>query len=228
MNQHILPHYEDALNQAFIQVLSLGQKILLDLGLAHVALKERDKTKANAVIANENTLSADASRCRELCETILAQFHPMACDLRLVIALSRCTDKLNDSLYELISFTKRAKEIINAEEFIDCSLLDPVISLALEQLGNALSALNNKDSTYALTVRKQDKELDRKHRESMERIIQNTVAKVAPATYNMNLLFMTRALERIGDNAKSICASVVFMNEALDIRHGNKETSSDS
>ena len=222
MNDHILPHYDQALEQAFRQTLNLGAAILQDIETASEALLEHDRNKANKVIANQSPIQSAARENQFLCARILSQFHPLARDLRLVISLSRCADKLEDCAAETASLTRRINKLINSGEDYKGEQLSPLFLMATEELTDALKSLENKNIDLAMDVRKRDKELDRKHHELVEQIVTSSSEMARSAIEKVDLLFIVRSLERIGDTAKSLAAAVIFITEAEDVRHKRK------
>lgn len=222
MTDHILPHYDEALKQADELTLKLGEEILSDLKTAGEALRQQDKNKANKVIANNASLQTDARAAQFHCACILSQFHPLARDLRLVISLTRCADKLEECAAETASLTRRVNKLIQSGEEYPRDLLLPLFEMAESELTDALRALEKRDIELAHDVRRRDKELDKKHHELVEQIISSPAAQTGKTATKVDLLFIVRSLERIGDNAKSLAAAVVFITEAEDVRHKKK------
>lgn len=223
MNDHILPHYDTALDEANKQTLALGKDIYQDLKTAEEALLEHDRNKANKVIANQIPLQTEARETQLHCAKILSQFHPLARDLRLVISLTRCADKLEECAAEIGSLTRRVNKLILSGEDYQGDLLTPLFHMAQDELSDALRSLETRNMELAMDVRRRDKELDRKHHELVEKIV-TSPSQSGDAATKVDLLFIVRSLERVGDNAKSLSAAVVFITEAQDVRHAKKQS----
>lgn len=221
MNDHILPHYDEALFSAQKLVFNCGQKLVSALKEAAEAHKTGDKKMTNALIANVDVFQQEAREAQVFCASILSQFHPMASDLRCVVSLMRTSDKLEECSQEIISLARRSRSIINAALNRREEILNELFSMAIEELSLSLQALQQKDSDLAREVRKKDKMLDAVHRNSMEMIITEKAQGEDSSPLNVDLLFLIRSIERIGDIAKSIAAAVIFLTDAQDIRHSS-------
>ena len=90
--------------------------------------------------------------------------------------------------------------------------------MAVSEFRDAVESLKTQDMETAREVRLRDKELDKAHRKALGSLV--TPAEAEQPFLNVNLLFIIRSIERIGDIAKTIAATVVFLKEATDIRHG--------
>lgn len=218
MKNHILPHYEEILSKLHEDVSQLGNKVLKELHELSLVLPDQKMNVVHAVIADEESLVEESDGIRKLSDQILAQFHPLASDLRHVIGLSRCGDKLREVIRELASIARQEKVILEEQAQFRHEL-DDLFALAFQELEGSLLALWSKETSLARSVRLQDKALDDKHRLLMKEIIADATQKRIPVHQNVHLLFVIRSLERIGDHAKGICESVIFMREAEDIRH---------
>ncbi len=219
MHDHILPHYDAALNEAARLVLELGQTVLSNLDAARNSLLARNDNPANEVIANQLQLHEQARYVQSYCTGILSRFHPLAKDLRLVISLTRIADKLEECAEEVASLTRRVRSLLKSGVSAPKDLLEPLFEMARAELQDSLQAIGERNRELALNVRARDKELDIKHREMSEQIItQIETRQISPAA-NVDLLFIVRSLERVGDNAKSLSAAVVFITDAEEIRH---------
>ena len=219
---HILPHYDEALFLLKEEVLELGESLLEGLETAQNVYHLADKKKVNALIAHCENLLLQARDCQMNAAQVLGQFHPMARDLRCVVALSRITDKWEEGVRELEALMRRAKTLMKENYPFYSELVLPLFEMVREELGLSLLALREQDSEVARLVRQKDKVLDARHREAMEWLIlakDSSPQGGQKATLNVPLLFMIRSLERLGDIAKSVAAAVIFLTDARDIRH---------
>ena len=89
--------------------------------------------------------------------------------------------------------------------------------MAVSEFRDAVESLKTQDMETAREVRLRDKKLDKAHRKALGGLV--TPAEAGQPSLNVNLLFIIRSIERIGDIAKTIAAAVVFLKEATDIRH---------
>lgn len=215
---HILPHYDHALNNIQSRVHQISDHILEHLALLEKVIAEEDTDGANRIIADYDTMDEESRQIITLCASVLAQFHPLGRDLRLVISLSRCADKLREGVDELTSLARRAKTSIKQKAHLAPDIILPLLDMAASEFKDAVECLKTQNIEAAREVRIRDKKLDKAHRKALSRLVSPEGEPARPL--NVNLLFMIRSIERIGDIAKSIAATVVFLKEATDIRHG--------
>ena len=173
---------------------------------------------ANGIIADDELLDEETRQILSLCSAVLIQFHPLGSDLRLVLSLSRCTDKLRECAEEVADIARHAKASIKRQESLAPDIVLPLLNMAVSEFRDAVESLKTQDMETAREVRLRDKELDKAHRKALGSLV--TPAEAEQPFLNVNLLFIIRSIERIGDIAKTIAATVVFLKEATDIRHG--------
>ena len=96
----------------------------------------------------------------------------------------------------------------------------PLLEMAVSEFRDAARCLETQDVDAAREIRLRDKKLDKAHRKALALLV--SPEREDSPSLNVNLLFIIRSLERIGDIAKTIAATVVFLKEATDIRHGKE------
>lgn len=122
---------------------------------------------------------------------------------------------------EVTGIAKHAKASIRHQESLSPDIVLPLLEMAVSEFRDAARCLETQDVDAAREIRLRDKKLDKAHRKALALLVCPERAG-APAL-NVNLLFIIRSLERIGDIAKTIAATVVFLKEATDIRHGKEK-----
>lgn len=208
-NSHILTHYDEALEHVSKLVLSLGKEVLENLDFIRVLIDRKDKKWGNRVIAGMENLLATPKSIRTACYDILVRFHPVAGDLRLVISLARCAEKLEESVLQLGTLARRGK-IITEQKTGDNRALLELIGMVRTAMNDALLSLENRDKILAKSVKKGDKTIDKFHRQLIEDVITNGGVLFEPPL-DVDRIFFIRAVERIGDDAKGISNAVCFM-----------------
>lgn len=208
-NSHILTHYDEALEHVSNLVLSLGKGVLENLDLIYTLIDRKDKKWGNRVIAGMEDLLAMQKSIRAACYDILVRFHPVAGDLRLVIGLARCSEKLEESVLQLGTLARRGK-IISGQKKGDNAALLQLIRMVCTAMRDALTSLEYKDKVQAKTVKKGDKAIDKFHRQLIQDVITNG-GESFELPLDVDRIFFIRAVERIGDDAKGISNAVCFM-----------------
>ena len=206
---HILPHYDAALNAIRLRVNAICGSLLKYMDILERVISGPDSDGANSIIADSDPLQEETRQVLSLCSSVLTQFHPLGRDLRLVITFSRCGDKLQECMEEVTGIAKHAKASIRHQESLSPDIVLPLLEMAVSEFRDA-----------AREIRLRDKKLDKAHRKALALLV--SPEREDSPSLNVNLLFIIRSLERIGDIAKTIAATVVFLKEATDIRHGKE------
>ena len=215
---HILPHYDLALNNIQTRVNCVCESLLDHMAVLEHVISDADMNGANGIIADDELLDEETRQILSLCSAVLIQFHPLGSDLRLVLSLSRCTDKLRECAEEVADIARHAKASIKRQESLAPDIVLPLLNMAVSEFRDAVESLKTQDMETAREVRLRDKKLDKAHRKALGGLV--TPEAEDQQSLNVNLLFIIRSIERIGDIAKTIAAAVVFLKEATDIRHG--------
>ncbi len=215
---HILPHYDAALDDIRIRINAICGSLLQYMDILKHVISSPDVDAANGIIAGGGPLREEARQALSLCSAALTQFHPLGGDLRLVLVLSRCGDKLQECMEEITSAARHAKASIKRQKSLSPDIVLPLLEMAVSEFQDAARCLKTQNADAAREIRLRDKELDKAHRQALALLV-SSEREVRPSL-NVSLIFIIRSLERIGDIAKDIAAAVVFLKEAADIRHG--------
>ena len=207
---HILPHYDAALNAIRLRVNAICGSLLKYMDILERVISGPDS----------DPLQEETRQVLSLCSSVLTQFHPLGRDLRLVITFSRCGDKLQECMEEITGIAKHAKASIRHQESLSPDIVLPLLEMAVSEFRDAARCLETQDVDAAREIRLRDKKLDKAHRKALALLV--SPEREDSSSLNVNLLFIIRSLERIGDIAKTIAATVVFLKEATDIRHGRE------
>jgi phosphate transport system protein len=200
-------------------ILILGSMVEAALRHALEAIIDRDAEKARKVIKNDSYIDRKEIEIEEECLKILALHQPVAADLRYVTACLKVNNEL-ERIGDLgANIALRATEIADSPEmdiFVD---FKPMMDVAGEMLRQALNSLICMDSEKAMEVIEKDDVLD-DYNSKMFVEIQKLIHKKPECTeYFVNLMSVSRHLERIGDCATNISEDVVYMIEGKIIRH---------
>ena len=193
---------------------------LVEYGETSQIFTNPTEKETEAYITGRDPLQEETRQVLSLCSSVLTQFHPLGRDLRLVITFSRCGDKLQECMEEVTGIAKHAKASIRHQESLSPDIVLPLLEMAVSEFRDAARCLETQDVDAAREIRLRDKKLDKAHRKALALLV--SPEREDSPSLNVNLLFIIRSLERIGDIAKTIAATVVFLKEATDIRHGKE------
>jgi phosphate transport system protein len=217
---HILQDFDFGISQIREEVLTMAGKARHNLERAMQSLMERNTDMANAVIADDAEVDELERRIDVLGMEVLVRFHPLASDLRLVISSMKIATSLERISDHATSIAKRARKIIQSAEIPEATLIEPIYTLADQLLQDAIKAYSERDSQLGAGLHQRDKELDRMHKEAMAKIGERIEEQASRYDDYVNLIFVVRSLERVGDLSVNIGEDAVFMGEARDIRYG--------
>ena len=217
---HILSAVEESLgrmNDLIVQMASLAEK---NLANAIRGLLERNEDLCNGAIADDAEVDALEKKIDEEGHSIILRFSPMARDLRRVISSMKASTALERISDHAVSIARRARVLNTREPVIETGMIRPIYELAASQLKLAVDAFHHGDLALALRIVQNDDPLDIAHYQFIDQLT-DAIAKNGPlASDYVALIFITRLLERIGDQAVNIAEDAIYLLTAADIRHG--------
>jgi phosphate transport system protein len=221
MEKHLSSQFDAELNALCAQVLHMGGMVEHQLTNAVHCLAHNDMKLAAEVIAREvqiNQLELDIDRD---CGTTIARRQPTARDLRLLMAVSKSTTNLERAGDEAVRIARLAKQIHNSglPRGMTFSDLRLEAELAGKLLRQSLDAFARLDTVAAEQILRDDKLIDSEFEGFVRKLITYVMEDPRTITAALDLLFVAKAIERIGDHAKNIAEFVIYIVKGTDIRH---------
>jgi phosphate transport system protein len=200
-------------------VLNLGSIVEENVCSAVESVEKRDVKLAKKVIATEPEIDVMEIELEEECLKILALHQPVAIDLRLIIAVLKINNDLERVDDLAANIAERSLSLATREPISIPSNLEMLAEKAITMLRQGLDAQVNMDSSLAERVIALDDEVDDLHKD-MYRCIQDQI-KSDPASIEllMQLISVSRCLERIADLATNIAEDVIYMVKGEIVRH---------
>jgi len=220
MSQHILQAFEESLRtlkQDVIRMASLSQRNVT--GAVH-GLLERDNDQCNRVIADDNEVDQLEKAIDQAGLEIIMKYSPVATDLRRVFVAMKIGQQLERVSDEAVSIARRARKINSHAPVPEAQFIQAVYDLAAAMLRDAVAAFNVSDLKLALSLEARDEELDQIYSDAIKRMIRRSEEDVQHIDDYVDLMFIVRGLERVGDHAVNIAEDIVYAETAHDIRHG--------
>jgi phosphate transport system protein len=188
---------------------------------AMTCLLDRDAELCAVTIADEAEVDFLEKKIDRDGVEILRRFQPVASDLRQVVSTMKVGGNLERIADQAVKIARRSRKLTMEPELDEAIALGPMFIEAMALFRDSIRAYADADTALARTLRRRDREIDRMNHD----IADNLTAKMAErperiADY-LELLFMARHLERVGDHAKNIGEDAVYTAEAQDIRHPN-------
>ncbi len=224
-DKHLSTQFDSELNGVSSRVMELGGLVESQLRLAIHALSQYSAECANQVIETElrvNTMELDIDR--EL-SSIIARRQPTARDLRLLIAISKTTANLERAGDEAAKIARMVKSIMHngASRTLPSSDLRVAADLASGLLRKALDAFARLDTAAALSILKEDDLIDAEFDGFVRKLITYMMEDPRTISASLDLLFIAKAIERVGDHAKNIAEFIIYIVKGADVRHSPME-----
>lgn len=213
----------------FIRELEKTKKMILTLGamaegrvhLAIKAIRQKDASIAQNIITSDYELDEMEVDIEEECLKILALYQPVAIDLRFLIAMIKINNDLERIGDEAVNIAQRVGIIAKWDQpqttFDYCLMAEKTEQM----LKMSLDALVNMDTDIAFKVSIFDDEVDSIKDQVYDHVKNAIDSRVDKGGYLINLLLISRHLERIADHATNIAEEVIYMIEGEIIRHAN-------
>ena len=220
-------HLQRELDRLKKRILSLGAMVEERVRMARQAIETRDGQLAQKILDMDHEIDESEVEIEEECLKILALHQPVAVDLRFLSAVIKINNDLERIGDEAVNIAERVM-IISKREKLDIPFDYSLMAEKTESmLKKSLDAVVNMDLDGAVNVCLSDDEVDDLQNEAydvIKKAIKDTPERVG---YLINLLLISRHLERIADHATNIAEEVVYMIEGEIVRHGRLTTEPD-
>ena len=217
--ERVFRHFQDDLDSLKQRVLAMGGLAEERVREAVRGLMDRDSAALDAVLAGDQPINDLHIELDDRCFKLLALHQPMAADLRVIVAAVKINtdlERVGDLAVNIGEAGKRYLRHAPVKPLIDIPRMG---ELAQSMLRDALDAFVRRDIALAEAVLAQDDTLDalktQIFRELLTYMLQDPVT-IEPA---LDLILISRHLERIGDHATNVAEDVIFILSANDVRH---------
>ncbi len=225
-SEHTLKQFDAELEAVRARVLQMGGLVEEQTVRAVDALVGGDTQLAARVVEEDHRVNALEVAIDEDCSTIIARRQPAASDLRmLMMVVKTITDleRIGDEAAKIARMTQLIYE--SDRPFVPRTTdIQRVADIALGMLRNALDAFARLDLTVAARVVRQDEQVDDAFRGIMRQLITFMMEDPRTISHAIEILFIAKAIERIGDHAKNMSKYVVYMVKGKDVRHTGVES----
>ena len=213
-------HLQKELGRLKKQILGLGAMVEERVRMATRAMEQRDATTAERILATDYEIDEREVEVEEECLKILALHQPVAVDLRFITAVVKINNDLERIGDEAVNIA-RCVAIISRKDPVDAlPEFGPMSEKTQAMLESSLDALVNLDLDVAFRVLTLDDEVDHINSRIYDQVkdqIRRTPDRVGTL---INLMLISRYLERIADHATNIAEEVIYMIEGEIVRHG--------
>lgn len=226
-DKHLSTQFDSELNALSSRVMELGGLVESQIRQAIYAISNFNDEAAREVMEAEprvNQMEVDIDR--EL-SSVIARRQPTARDLRLLMAISKTTANLERVGDEAERIARMVRSIMAkgaaAPRNLPAGELRVAADLASGQLRKALDAFARLDTTAAVAILKEDNLLDQEFDGFVRKLITYMMEDPRTISSGLDLLFVAKAIERIGDHAKNIAEFIIYVVKGADVRHSSIE-----
>jgi phosphate transport system protein len=220
-DKHLSTQFDTELTSVSAQVMEMGGLVESQIRQAIYALSQFSVAVADEVTAREaqvNTMEINIDRDLS---SIIARRQPTARDLRLLIAISKTTANLERVGDEAEKIARMVRSIIHsgAPRSLPSLELRVASDLASGLLNKALDAFARLDVKAALDILKEDDLIDAEFDGFVRKLVTYMMEDPRMISPSLDLLFLAKAIERIGDHSKNIAEFIIYVVKGEDVRH---------
>ena len=224
--KHLSSQFDAELNHVSSMVMEMGGLVEQQMRQAVEAMIDYDADVAQSVLKNEPQVNAMEMEIDHEMTSIIGRRQPTARDLRLLIAISRTTANLERAGDEAAKIARTVQGVIQSgfARSLPSSELRVGASLASDLLRKSLDAFARLDVRIALDILREDNMIDAEYDGFMRKLVTYMMEDPRTITPSLDLLFIAKSIERIGDHAKNLAECVIYIVNGLDVRHTPVDT----
>jgi phosphate transport system protein len=221
--ERVVRHFQDELEQLKTRLLEMGGIAEEQVRTAVKGLVDRDHGLIDQVLVGDDPLNKLHIEIDNRCFTLLALYQPMAADLRTIVAAVKINtdlERVGDLAVNIAEAARRYVAHAPVKKLID---IPRMATIAQTMLRDALDAFVRRDTELAQQVLNEDDRLDSLKTQIFRELLTYMLQDPATIEPALDLILISRHLERIGDHATNVAEDVIFIVSARDVRHHARE-----
>ncbi len=220
-DKHLSSQFDADLNILCSKLLEMGGLVELQISKAMQAFSEMNSELCDQVMQSEKQVNDYEVQIDLTCTELIARRQPTARDLRLVMAVSKAITNLERAGDEAERVARRTKRLIESDLKSQINVAEIKLSgqMAISLLRRSLDAFARLDTTSAVAVVQEDRQIDEEFRAFVRKLISYMMEDPKTITAGLDMLSIAKAIERIGDHAKNIAEFVIYIAKGSDVRH---------
>ncbi len=220
-SEHTYKQYDAELESVRSKVMQMGGMVEEQIANAVEALTEANIALAAQVVERDHAVNALEVAVDEACTKIIARRQPAAGDLRMIMMMVKTITDLERIGDEATKIARVAQKIYEADRLYSLRFNEiKLMTLQVrEMLRISLDAFARLDVSRTVEVARQDMQVDDDFRAVMRQLITFMLEDPRTISMTLEIMFIAKAIERMGDHAKNIAEYVVYMVKGKDVRH---------
>ncbi len=220
-SEHISKQFDVELESLRSRVLQMGGLVEQQVSMAVDALVSGNIDQCGTVVANDHKVNGMEVGIDEDCSHIIARRQPAAGDLRLIMTVIKTItdlERIGDEASKIARMAKLINSVDRVQQprFVEIRRMS---TLAVDMLRKALDSFARLDVTGSAEVVRADQQVDDEFRAILRQLITFMMEDPRTISASIEILFIAKALERIGDHSKNISEYVIYMVKGKDVRH---------
>jgi phosphate transport system protein len=221
-DKHLSTQFDAELSGVSTRVLEMGGLVESQVSRSISALVNMEADLAGQVLRDEERVNRMEVEIDRDLSGIIARRQPTARDLRLLIAISKIIanlERVGDEASRIARVVQRLGAVGMPGRRLPVGDLQFECDLAVAQLRKSLDAFARLDTRMALEVLKHDDQIDQEFEGMMRKLITYMMEDPRTISSSIDLVFVAKAVERVGDHAKNLAEAVIYIVKGADVRH---------
>jgi phosphate transport system protein len=217
--KHILGSFDEALAALRNNVLMMAGLAERTLDRAIKGLLQRDDNLCVTAIADDEEIDQLEKQIDKEGVDVLLRFQPVASDMRRVVAAMKLSPNIERIADQATNIARRARKLNKHAPLPEVEMIVPIQAHAMAMFKDAIDAFAREDVDLGRAVVARDRELDQMNKMANRKLTDRMAQDPKQLRGYLNLIFISRCLERVGDHATNIAEDAVYAAAAEDIRH---------
>jgi len=225
MNEHTYKQFDAEMEAIRSGVLAMGGLVETQLSRAIALLADDDHDAIDLVGADEKQINQMQVNLDQMCSQIIARRQPTAIDLRFVLMITKIVNELERVGDEVKKIAYKTAQIRGADSLNHVRRYDVIRAAerAREMLQMSLDTFARLDAGAAAEVIDRDEDIDAAFLAIMRQLISYMMEDPRTITAALEIVFIAKSIERVGDHAKNIAEAVVQVVKGIDVRHASSD-----
>jgi len=215
----ILGSFDEALSSLRNNVMMMASLTERTFDRAIRGLMDRDDDLCANAIADDEEIDQLEKQIDKDGVDVLLRFQPVASDLRRVVSAMKLSPNIERVADQATNIARRARKLNQHPALAETELIEPMYAHAMSMFKDSIDAYVREDVPLARAIIPRDEELDEMNAIASRQLIERMAQDPDQLRGYLNLIFVSRCLERVGDHATNIAEDAVYAAAAEDIRH---------